>query len=39
MKEYYLSIERMENDMNKLKLNKDFDLDINKYLIKTTQQI
>mgnify|MGYP003136366716 CR=1 FL=1 len=30
-------IERMENDMIELKLNKDFDLDINKYLI-TPQQ-
>ena len=27
----------MRKDMNKLRLNKDFDLDINKYLIKTTQ--
>ena len=30
-------IERMENDMIELKLNKDFDLDINKYLIKPQQ--
>ena len=30
-------IERMENDMIELKLNKDFDLDINKYLIKPKQ--
>ena len=30
-------IERMENDMIELKLNKDFDLDINKYLIKPRQ--
>ena len=26
-------IEKMEQDMEKLKLNKDFDLDINKYLL------
>jgi hypothetical protein len=30
-------IERMENDMIRLKLNKDFDLDLNKYLIKPQQ--
>ena len=30
-------IGRMRKDMNRLRLNKDFDLDINKYLIKTTQ--
>ena len=30
-------IERMENDMIELRLNKDFDLDINKYLIKPQQ--
>ena len=27
-------IGRMRKDMNRLRLNKDFDLDINKYLIK-----
>ena len=26
-------IEKMEQDMERLKLNKDFDLDINKYLL------
>jgi len=30
-------IERMENDMIELKLNKDFDLDLEKYLIKPQQ--
>ena len=30
-------IDRMERDMQKLRLNKDFDLDINKYLLKTQQ--
>jgi len=30
-------IGRMRKDMNRLRLNKDFDLDINKYLIKPTQ--
>jgi len=30
-------IERMENDMIELKLNKDFDLDLEKYLIKPRQ--
>jgi hypothetical protein len=30
-------ISRMRKDMNRLRLNKDFDLDINKYLIKNTQ--
>ena len=31
-------IERMENDMMRLKLNKDFDLDINNYLLESTDQ-
>jgi hypothetical protein len=31
-------IERMENDMIRLKLNKDFDLDLEKYLIPTQTQ-
>tara|TARA_B100001248_G_scaffold52528_2_gene34300 strand:+ start:1220 stop:5524 length:4305 start_codon:yes stop_codon:yes gene_type:complete len=30
-------IDRMERDMQRLKLNKDFDLDINNYLLKTQQ--
>ena len=30
-------IERMENDMIELRLNKDFDLDLEKYLIKPRQ--
>tara|TARA_R100001509_G_scaffold145788_2_gene102515 strand:+ start:368 stop:4702 length:4335 start_codon:yes stop_codon:yes gene_type:complete len=32
-------IERMERDMQRLRLNKDFDLDINNYLIKTQEQV
>ena len=30
-------IEKMENDMQRLKLNKDFNLDVNNYLIQTDQ--
>ena len=30
-------IDKMENDMQKLRLNKDFDLDINNYLLKPQQ--
>ena len=30
-------IDKMERDMQKLRLNKDFDLDINKYLLQTQQ--
>jgi hypothetical protein len=30
-------IDRMERDMQKLRLNKDFELDINNYLLKTQQ--
>ena len=30
-------IDKMERDMQKLRLNKDFDLDINNYLLKTQQ--
>ena len=30
-------IEKMENDMQRLKLNKDFDLDVNNYLMQTDQ--
>jgi hypothetical protein len=32
-----LMIDKMENDMQKLRLNKDFDLDINNYLLKPQQ--
>ena len=30
-------IDRMERDMQRLRLNKDFELDINNYLLKTQQ--
>ena len=30
-------IDKMERDMQRLRLNKDFDLDINNYLLKTQQ--